>query len=146
MISLEYGSIFDADVDAIVNPVNCVGAMGKGLALEFKKRYPAYFLNYQSACKANELAPGKLLIYPNEKPLFIISFPTKIHWKNKSEYGFIVEGLFQLYKMCFNNPIKSIAIPALGCGLGGLEWKVIEEMITITFESTDIDVKIFPPK
>lgn len=121
-------NIFDTKMDAIINPVNCVGVMGKGLALEFKNKYPENFLKYKKVCDNNELTIGKCFTtFENGK--YIVNFPTKNHWKNKSEYSYIEEGMLALIRHINHYNIKSISIPKLGCGLGGLEWNKVKQII-----------------
>lgn len=119
------GDIFASDADAIVNAVNCVGVMGKGLALQFKKRFPENFKVYKSACDEQALRPGSVLVHEHSKTVktrFAINFPTKDHWKQPSKIEYIDSGLESLVHEIERYKISSIAIPALGCGLGGLDW------------------------
>lgn len=147
------GNIFDSEVEALVNPVNCVGVMGKGLALEFKKRYPSCYKEYVVACKNSEIYPGKCflsgtyLTHDPSLPKYIINFPTKNHWRDKSELDDIKSGLESLNELIYEFDIKSLAMPALGCGLGGLRWKAVREVIENSFVSldSDIDVYIYKP-
>lgn len=127
------GNIFDTKVEALVNPVNTVGVMGKGLALEFKKRFPINYSYYRFDCDNNRMEIGKMLIYSGSDlvaPLkYIINFPTKNHWRNNSKVEYINSGLTDLVKMINFTEIKSIAIPPLGCGNGGLDWLVVKPLI-----------------
>jgi len=117
-------------VDALVNPVNCVGVMGKGLAKEFKERFPENFKVYKMLCENKELKPGKLLVHYNKyNPKYIINFPTKDHWKEKSKLDYIEKGLKTLCIQVNKFKICSISIPALGCGLGGLKWEDVYKLI-----------------
>ena len=120
------GSIFNADVEALVNPVNCVGVMGAGLAKEFKKRFPENYKQYVGICQyqEREIDLGRMFIFhqKEEKPEYIINFPTKWHWKDKSDIKYIYAGLDDLKYEMRVRKIKSVAIPAIGCGLGGLKW------------------------
>jgi O-acetyl-ADP-ribose deacetylase (regulator of RNase III) len=132
MIEFVRGNLFDADVEAIVNAVNCVGVMGKGIALEFKKRFPSNFIAYKAACDAGELQLGRVFIHdqgPSAKPRYIVNFPTKHHWRNPSRLEDIRSGLDSLSAEIDRLKIHSIAIPALGCGLGGLDWQDVRELI-----------------
>jgi O-acetyl-ADP-ribose deacetylase (regulator of RNase III) len=125
MIEFVRGDLFEADVEAIVNAVNCVGVMGKGIALEFKKRFPNNFKAYQTACDVRELQLGRVLIHdqgPTAKPRYIVNFPTKDHWRDASRLEDVRSGLDSLAAEIQRRQIASIAIPALGCGLGGLAW------------------------
>lgn len=119
------GNIFDANVEAIVNPVNCVGVMGRGLAQQFKTRHPENYTAYTQACDACEVQSGKMFIHAHSSlfsPKFIINFPTKQHWRNDSRIEDIDAGLHDLARTIKRHEIQSIAIPSLGCGLGGLSW------------------------
>lgn len=118
MITFSKNNIFNIDVEALVNPVNCVGVMGKGLALEFKNRYSDNFEYYKEAYKNNRLRVGKCLVFETayfSNPKYIINFPTKHNWKDNSRYEYIRDGLVDLEKIIKSYEIKSIAIPALGC-------------------------------
>lgn len=132
MIEFVQGNLFDAEVDAIVNAVNCVGVMGKGIALEFKKRFPDNFMAYKANCDAGRLQLGRVLTYDNgasAKPRYIVNFPTKNHWRDASQLHDIRSGLESLASEIDLLKISSIAIPALGCGLGGLDWLDVRELI-----------------
>lgn len=137
------------DVDAIVNTVNCVGVMGKGIALQFKNKWPANFSAYASACKAGRVRLGTMFIYDAGAfvtPHFIINFPTKDHWRGKSTLDFIHDGLVDLVAQIQRLNIKSIAIPPLGCGNGGLDWDVVRPMIVDAFKVLpDVTVYLFEP-
>lgn len=148
MFETRQGNIFDAQVEAIVNPVNCVGVMGKGLALQFKKRYPDNFEAYKRACKAEQVRPGEMFIFMREeRPTHIINFPTKRHWRAKSRLEDVESGLFALVKEVRGLGLRSIAIPPLGCGLGGLDWDVVGPMIEASFlPLDDVDVYLYAPK
>lgn len=148
MVIYRYGDILGASVDAIVNPINCVGVMGKGLALQIKNAFPQVFLPYKEACKKGFLKPGIVLSTPtfNDQPQYIIHFPTKVHWKNPSKIEYIEEGLIALLSETYHLQISSIAIPPLGCGLGNLRWKDVHPLILNTFERlSDVYVHIYPP-
>ena len=125
MIKYTKGNLLEAPAEALVNTVNTVGVMGKGIALQFKEAFPGNLKAYLKACKEGWLQPGKLLVF-REKTLdgekIIINFPTKTEWYRKSSYAYIEEGLKELAKVIMRERIKSIAIPPLGCGNGGLNW------------------------
>ena len=125
---IEKGNIFNSDCEFLVNPVNCVGIMGKGLALEFKNKYPLNFEIYKKACDNASFNIGNLLIVPVDNK-FIVNFPTKKHWRNKSDLEFIKIGLEELKVAIKEFNIKSIALPKLGCGLGGLDWNEVFDLI-----------------
>lgn len=132
MLELTKGNLLDAPVEALVNTVNTVGVMGKGIALQFKQAFPDNFRVYESACKRQEVVPGKMFVVPIhrfENPKYIINFPTKRHWKGKSRIEDIEAGLIDLLEVIRNSDIKSIALPPLGCGNGGLEWGIVLPMI-----------------
>lgn len=130
--------IFKVKAQALVNPVNTVGVMGKGLALEFKNKFPIMFESYKNACLNKTISIGKNHVWENSYnslPQYIINFPTKIHWKCDSQYENIDLGLLNLKLIMMNLHITSMAIPCLGCGLGGLESDVIREKIKQFFHT-----------
>lgn len=133
---VENGNIFNSDCQYLVNPVNTVGVMGKGLALDFKNKFPDNFKKYRKYCKSGEFTVGKLLII-SENNKKIVNFPTKLHWKNKSEINYILEGLAKLKTAIEKYNIKSIAMPKLGCGLGGLDWNIVYSEITKWYNQLD---------
>jgi len=148
MIELVKGDIFKSECQALVNPVNCDGVMGAGLALKFKKKFPHNFYDYETALKIGELKPGKVftcLYYKQE----IINFPTKNHWRDNSTYTLITTGLDALQKEIKERGIKSVAVPALGCGLGGLNWNDVLPLIETRLGEDKLPgvlVKVYPPK
>jgi len=148
-IHTKKGDLLDASVDAIVNTVNCVGVMGKGIALQFKKKWPKNFKDYEYACKNDLVQPGKMHIYDAGglvKPNFIINFPTKNHWREKTKTSYIQDGLNDLVETIIRLNIKSIAIPPLGCGNGGLDWKDVKSMIVNALDEVpDVEVLLFEP-
>jgi O-acetyl-ADP-ribose deacetylase (regulator of RNase III) len=150
MIALTRGNILTADAEALVNTVNCVGVMGKGIALQFKKAFPENFKSYETACRHEKVKVGRMFIFETGKmfnPRFIVNFPTKRHWKGLSRYEDIKAGLEDLVKEVRHRNIRSIAIPPLGCGLGGLDWGRVRAMIEQTFSSLpEVTVKLFEPK
>ncbi len=116
------GNIFNSACQTIVNPVNCVGVMGRGIALEFKYRFPVMYKNYQTICRKNLLKPGLLFLHTKSKP-WILNFPTKNHWRNSSKIEYIEMGLIKLSKTYKSKNIVSIAFPELGTNLGKLDWE-----------------------
>lgn len=145
MIEFTQGDILRADVEAIVNTVNCVGVMGRGIALQFKKAYPANFTAYLEACNNKQVQPGKMFVFDTQQlanPRFIINFPTKRHWKGASRIEDIESGLEALISTIQEKQIKSIAIPPLGAGLGGLDWTLVRQKIETYLANLD-DVNIF---
>jgi len=149
MVEIAHGNILGADVEALVNTVNCVGVMGKGLALQFKQAFPANFKAYEASCRAREVVPGSMFTFDNGgfiKPRYIVNFPTKRHWRDKSRMEDIRSGLRALVEDVRRLGIRSIAVPPLGCGLGGLDWRDVRPMIENSFtELPDVRVLLFPP-
>lgn len=150
MIQITSGNILHADVEAVVNTVNCVGIMERGIALQFKNAYPENFAAYARACKADEVRPGHMFVYEMgglTNPRFIINFPTKRHWKGKSRMEDIEAGLVDLQRVIQSKGIRSIAVPPLGAGLGGLDWAEVKPRIEEALASLDhVDVQIYEPK
>lgn len=141
------GSLLTAHVDALVNAVNTVGVMGKGLALQFKEAFPDAFASYARACKAGEVRIGTMHVVTRPtSPRFIINFPTKEHWRNPSKLEFIRDGLAGLIDTVRQRAIGSIAVPALGCGNGGLAWSSVRPLIVEAFAQVpDVRVLLFEP-
>jgi O-acetyl-ADP-ribose deacetylase (regulator of RNase III) len=149
MIELTQGDILQADAEALVNTVNCVGVMGRGIALQFKKAFPENFKTYKTACDAKAVRPGKMFVYSLNRlynPRYIINFPTKRHWRGKSQLEDIEKGLADLVAVIQANQIRSVAIPPLGCGLGGLDWNEVRPLIDQAFEVLpEVNVLVFEP-
>lgn len=149
MISITAGNIIEAEAEALVNTVNCAGYMGKGIALQFKQAYPENFAAYAKASRSNDIQPGKMFVFETGRmfnPKYIINFPTKRHWRGKSRLEDIESGLRALIQEVKRLDIKSIAVPPLGCGLGGLKWSVVRPMIEQAFSSlTDVTVHLYEP-
>lgn len=150
MIEFTRGDILQADVEAIVNTVNCVGVMGRGIALQFKKAWPKNFKAYAAACKSNEVQPGRLFVFATQQranPRYIINFPTKRHWRGASRMEDIDSGLEALAATIREKHIQSIAIPPLGCGLGGLDWNQVKQKIEQSLSALpDVYVLIYEPQ
>lgn len=150
MIEYKTGDILKENAEALVNTVNCVGVMGRGVALQFKKAFPENFRAYAKACKHDEVQPGKMFVFDFGRltnPRFIINFPTKRHWRGKSRIEDIESGLKALVETILRYRIRSIAIPPLGCGLGGLEWSEVRTQIESILEPlTDTKIIIYEPK
>jgi O-acetyl-ADP-ribose deacetylase (regulator of RNase III) len=126
------GNLLESDAEALVNAVNTVGVMGKGIALQFKEAFRHNFKIYQQACKNGDLTVGKLLVVRDTNLLgekIIINFPTKTDWKYKSKIEYIEKGLQELQKVIIEYSIKSIALPPLGCGNGGLDWQAVKPLL-----------------
>ncbi len=149
MIKFTTGNILEAPAEALVNTVNCVGVMGKGVALQFKQAHPKNFAVYYAACKRGEVQTGRMLIYDNgqfSQPRYIINFPTKQHWKEKSQLEYIDTGLAALVEEVRARGIRSIAIPPLGAGSGGLDWSAVRPRIEQAFAILpDVQVLIYEP-
>lgn len=147
MICYKQGNILEESADALVNTVNCVGVMGKGLALQFKQAFPENFHKYKNACAVKEVQAGKMFIVATEQlflPRYIINFPTKRHWREKSQMADIRSGLAALIQDVQRLDIQSIAMPALGCGNGGLDWQEVRPSIEAAFASLpEVEVIIF---
>jgi O-acetyl-ADP-ribose deacetylase (regulator of RNase III) len=150
MIEFKTGDIFSIDTQAIVNTVNCVGVMGRGIALQFKKKYPDNFRAYEAKCKRKEIIPGKMHVHEMTRlinPRLIINFPTKRHWRGNSRLDDIKTGLSDLIQVIHNKDIKSIALPPLGTGLGGLDWAIVKQLMQNAFQPLDdVRVVIFEPR
>jgi len=149
MLELTRGDILKADAEALVNTVNCVGVMGRGIALQFRKAFPENFKAYKSICDKKQLRPGMMLVFDLnrfENPRYVVNFPTKRHWKGKSKIEDIESGLEALVKEVAKRNIRSIAIPPVGCGLGGLSWNQVKPMIQKAFEAlADVHVFLYEP-
>lgn len=148
MIKYTSGNILKAEADAIVNTVNCVGVMGKGIALQFKKAFPKNFTAYKQACDVQKVKIGEMFVFDTSSsfnPRFIVNFPTKKHWRGKSQYEFIEQGLKDLRKQIEKHKISSIAIPPLGCGLGGLDWGIVRTMIELGLSGLETEITVFEP-
>ena len=149
MIEFTTGDILRANAEALVNTVNCVGIMGRGIALQFKNAFPANFKAYQAACAREEVRPGKMCVFETGtlgNPRFIINFPTKRHWKGASRIEDIDSGLTALAEEIRERGIHSIAIPPLGSGLGGLNWGDVRPRIEAALRGiNDLDIIIFEP-
>ncbi len=149
MIRYKSGNILEADAEALVNTVNCVGVMGRGIALQFKKAFPDNFKAYAAACKREEVLPGKMFITETGQltnPRYVINFPTKRHWRGKSRMEDIDSGLAALVEEIRTRNIRSIAIPPLGSGLGGLQWHEVRQRIEDALRGfNDVEVIVFEP-
>lgn len=148
MIHYLTGNIFDSEATALVNTVNLVGVMGKGIALQFKNQFPLNFKRYQDACKNQEIGIGQLFVTKESSILgekIIINFPTKIHWRTSSEYSYIEEGLADLKRVIKEYQITSIALPPLGAGNGGLNWEKVKQLINKELSNLDITIYVYEP-
>lgn len=148
MPEFRHGDILQAEVDALVNTVNCVGIMGRGVALQFKNAFPANFKAYKAACDQEIVQPGRMFVVETGQlnPRFIVNFPTKRHWKGKSRIGDIELGLADLVEQIKRIGIQSIALPPLGCGLGGLDWADVRPRIEAALANVpDVRAVVFEP-
>jgi O-acetyl-ADP-ribose deacetylase (regulator of RNase III) len=149
MMRFTQGNLLDAQVDALVNTVNTVGVMGKGIALMFKEKFPENFAAYAAACKRGEVQVGSMFVTRAPEltgPRWIINFPTKKHWRQKSKLEWIVDGLEDLRRVIAEKGIRSIAIPPLGSGNGGLEWFEVRPLIEAALSKLDdTEVIVYEP-
>jgi O-acetyl-ADP-ribose deacetylase (regulator of RNase III) len=150
MITYTTGNLLEAKTEALVNTVNCVGVMGKGIALQFKQAYPDNYSQYGRACKAGDVQPGRMFITRTGgllPPFFIINFPTKRHWRGKSLLEDIEAGLVTLAQEIERLGIRSIAIPPLGCGSGGLDWRDVRPRIEQALGALeDVEIVVYEPR
>ena len=149
MIRYTTGNLLEAEADALVNTVNCVGVMGKGIALQFKQAFPENYEKYRLACEHGEVKPGRMFVFGTGNLMgtkFIINFPTKQHWKGKSRIEDVNSGLDALVELIRANRIKSIAVPPLGCGNGGLDWGVVRKLIQQKLGALEnVEVLVYEP-
>lgn len=149
VITFTTGDVLEADSDALVNPVNCVGVIGRGLALQFKKAWPENFVASAAACRRGDLQPGRLFVFELgllTPPRYIVNFPTKRHWRDPCRMGDIESGLSALVVEIRARGIPPIAIPALGAGLGGLAWADVKPRIENVLENLwQVSVTVFEP-
>jgi len=149
MMEYKTGNILEADAEALVNSVNCVGFMGRGIALQFKKAWPENFKAYAAACRRHEVRPGTMFVFETGRltnPRYIINFPTKRHWRGKSRIEDIEAGLEALAEEIRRRSIRSVALPPLGCGLGGLEWPEVRLRIERALgKLPDVQILVFEP-
>lgn len=149
MIKYTKGNILESEAKALVNTVNTVGVMGKGIALQFKKAFTHNNKKYVQACKNQELEPGRLLSVWDENftlgKKLIINFPTKKHWRHRSKYEYVEKGLKALRELLQEKQVNSVAIPPLGCGHGGLQWSKIKQLMEDYLGDLTLDVLIYQP-
>src|ERR1700732_3464613 len=149
MIEYKTGDVLAADAEALVNTVNCVGIMGRGIALQFKNAFPENFKAYKAACDREAVQPGQMFVFETGQmtnPKYIINFPTKRHWRGKSRMEDIEAGLSALTEEIRTRHIQSIALPPLGSGLGGLDWRDVRPRIEEALRPLDnIQVVVFEP-
>ncbi|MHA4894639.1 macro domain-containing protein [Pedobacter sp. PWIIR3] len=150
MIDFKTNNLLQADVEALVNAVNTVGIMGEGIALQFKEKFDLNYKIYKKACAAGEVVPGEMFVTNTNHaigPKYIINFPTKTDWHTSTKLEYIESGLDDLIKVIEEKNIKSIAIPALGCGNGGLNWGVVKPLILnkLKLMEDHLNIQIFEP-
>jgi len=148
MIKETTGNLLRSDAQALVNTVNTVGVAGKGIALQFRQAFPENFRAYQRAAKMGEVVPGRMFVWETgqlDNPRYIINFPTKRHWRDKSRLDDIEHGLDDLVRIIEAYKIRSIAVPPLGCGNGGLDWGEVRPLILDRLREVDTDVRLFAP-
>jgi O-acetyl-ADP-ribose deacetylase (regulator of RNase III) len=149
MMRFTEGNLLEARVDALVNTVNTVGVMGKGIALMFKERFPENYKAYEAACKAGRIRVGEMFVTGGVElggPRWIINFPTKKDWRHPTKLDWVRDGLWALKSVIREKEIKSIALPPLGCGNGGLDWAVVRPLIeTALGDLRDVDVIVYEP-
>ena len=150
MIHFKTGDILAEDVEALVNTVNCVGVMGRGIALQFKKRFPDNFRAYSEACGRREVQPGRMFVFDTRRltnPRYIINFPTKRHWRGNSRLEDIEAGLSDLARQIRESGVHSVAVPPLGSGLGGLDWMAVRPLIEDALRNLqDVQIVVFEPQ
>lgn len=149
MISFVRGNLLEANVEALVNTVNTVGVMGKGIALMFKEAFPKNFKEYEAACKRRQVRIGRMFVTETGElmgPKWIINFPTKVHWRQRTKMDWIIEGLQDLRRVIEENEIRSVAVPPLGCGNGGLDWQDVRpEIVNALGSMSGVDVIVYEP-
>jgi uncharacterized protein YwgA/O-acetyl-ADP-ribose deacetylase (regulator of RNase III) len=145
MVKVLIGNLFESQAQTLVNTVNCVGVMGKGVALEFKKRFPEMFEDYEKRCKRHEVKLGRPYLFKRLVPPWILNFPTKDHWRSVASVEAIVEGLRYLIQHYKEWGITSMAVPPLGCGQGQLEWRVVGPTLYRYLSKMDIPIELYAP-
>jgi O-acetyl-ADP-ribose deacetylase (regulator of RNase III) len=148
MITFTQGNLLDARAEALVNTVNTVGVMGKGIALMFKERFAENFRLYAAACKSNQVETGKMFVTEVREldgPRWIVNFPTKQHWRAPSQMAWVIAGLQDLRQFLIKNEVKSIALPPLGAGNGGLAWVAVRAQIETVLADIETDVLVYEP-
>ena len=145
MVKEVIGNLFESRAETLVNPVNCVGVMGKGLALEFRRRFPEMFKEYVARCARKEVRLGEPYLYCDASGARILNFPTKDHWRSPSRLADIERGLDHFAKYYAEWGLKSVAFPQLGCGNGGLRWEEVGPLIFLKLRPLNIEVEVYLP-
>lgn len=148
MIEYRNGNLLADDADALVNTVNCVGVMGKGIALAFKSAYPDNYRLYREACLRCELTPGGLFVTETNSflgPSLIVNAATKSHWRDGSRFDWIEHAAAGLASLCQARAIRSMAVPAMGCSNGGLPWEKVRTILERAFDGSATSFRIYPP-
>ncbi|MEL6933785.1 MAG: macro domain-containing protein [Pseudomonadota bacterium] len=145
MIEFVEGNMFDVEADIRVNTVNCVGAMGAGVARAFRQRNPEMFKAYNAECKRGNIKPGEMFVWKELTGDWIVNFPTKRHWRDPSRYEDIESGLMALREYLQEQGSVTVALPALGCGNGGLDWSKVSKMIENSLVGLEAHIKVFAP-
>jgi len=148
LIYFRKGNLLEDPADALVNTVNTVGVMGKGIALQFKQAFPEVYREYEKECRKGNVNVGSMHVVPINSlvgPKYVINFPTKKHWRENSKIEYIVDGLDALVDVCTQLELKTVAIPPLGCGNGGLHWSQVRPLIEEKFEKGSIDAYVYVP-
>lgn len=149
MITYCQGNLLDTDVEALVNAVNTVGVMGKGIALAFKQRFPANYQAYAAACQRGDVQTGRMFITDTQAllgPRWIVNFPTKQHWRDPSRLEWVRSGLQDLRRFLLDEDVQSVALPALGAGLGGLSWPAVRAEIDLALGDLNMAVLAYEPQ
>lgn len=144
MLIWKTGNLFDSGADILVNTVNCKGVMGKGIALEFKKRYPQMYQQYKKSCALGYFVPGGVEIWDDRKTT-VINIATKDDWRKGSQYVWIAKGLVHIHSYLLSRPKLSIAIPAMGCNNGGLKWDKVKMMIACVLKGLPNKIYVYQP-
>lgn len=150
MLTFTSGDMFAVPARVRVNTVNCVGVMGKGVALAFKQRYPAMFDYYRRECQTGRVQPGKLLVWQDNGVLLsltetVVCFPTKRHWRDDSRLEDIISGLKALRAFLETRGADVVTIPALGCGHGGLDWLTVRPIIESSLADLEAEIRVYSP-
>lgn len=149
MLRFVRGNLLEAEVEALVNAVNTVGVMGKGIAQQFKRAFPENYRAYAAACRRGEVQVGRIFVHdrgPQSRPRYILNFPTKRDWRQPSRLEYIEAGLADLVRVVRELGVRSLAVPALGAGNGGLPWPAVRERIRVALEALEgVEVLVFEP-